>query len=408
MVDKPSTRGRLYRMGYVALPVVALVVVGLLVGLAIAQNDEAVTVSLGSPERVASPVQTAEGHIILVTTERSEVVTVKVDTETKSAIQTAHSLGEGVLEALPLEFISRIELATTEAAGTSKTVAVVTTCPAESVVEIPDAGRQCQGVADAVSFELDSEATRLGAPTALPAGTGNGWLYAAGGTFVWSSVDLKAPTYIPRRFIYREDDSSWDEIRTVEPSDLEGAGECTTNTDLWVLRGRIGPRTLDGPDNARPVPNGNYQLFRYPLNGTTDANWEPFRIGDLDTTDFVRLACGEEEAYVWTGGPSIFSTKEPSRPFEGIEGSVYGLRGNPAKRPVVFTREETAPQVYGNSACALLEPGGVLVKGKEPPSSVDSREASSCNSVPWPSADGYTAVSLEQVPPDVTVTVSKW
>ena len=161
---------------------------------------------------------------------------------------------------------------------------MVTTCPPESVVEIPDGGKQCQIVPQAMSYEVDSEATRLGRPTALPPETGHGWLYASGAAFIWSSADLNASTYIPRRFISQEEEKSWEEIRTVEPSDLEGAGECTTTTDLWVLRGRIGPRTLNGPDNTKPELMGNYQLFRYPLNGAMDNGWQPYEIGDLGST----------------------------------------------------------------------------------------------------------------------------
>lgn len=408
MFQDAKSPSRLRRVRYIALPVVGLALIGLLVGLAIAQNDETAPVSLGSPERVSAPVRTAEGHIILMMAEDSEILTVRVDPQANSAVRTVHAFREGVLESLPPGPVGRIELATRVADDKSKTLAVVTTCPPDSVVEIPDQGEQCQVVPNAMSYEVDSQATRLSQPTPLPQGTGHGWLYASDAGFIWSSVDLDAPTYIPRRFIYREEGSSWEQIEPVEPSDLEGAGECTTTSDLWVLRGRIGPRTLDGPDNAKPQDAGSYQLFRYPLTGATAASWQPYEIGDLDKTDFVRLACGDEAAYVWTGGPSLYSTEQPSTPLEGIEGSVYGLRGNAAKRPVVFTREETAPQVYGNPACALIEPGGRLVKGNEAPSSVDSTGSSSCNAVPWPGEDGYTAVLLEQIPPEVTVSVSDW
>lgn len=406
--NMPRSPSPLRRVGYIALPVAGLALIGLLVSLAIAQNDEAAPVSLGSPERVSAPVRTAEGHIILMMAEDSEILTVRVDPQANSAIRTVHPRREGILDTLPPGPVGRIELATRVADDKSQTLAVVTTCPLDPVVQIPDQGEQCQVVPNAMSYEVDSEATRLTQPTALPQGTGHGWLYASGAGFIWSSVDLKAPTYVPRRFIYREEGSSWEAIEPVEPSDLEGAGECTTTTDLWVLRGRIGPRTLDGPDNAKPQPTGSYQLFRYPLNGDTTASWQPYEIGDLDTTDFVRLACGEEAAYIWTGGSSLYSTREPATPVPGIEGSVYGLRGNAAKRPVVFTREETAPQVYASSACALVEPGGRLVKGNEAPSSVDSTHSSSCNAVPWPGEDGYTAILLKQIPPEVTVSVSDW
>lgn len=160
-------------------------------------------------------------------TESGWLNAVRVDPGSRSAVPTPHPVGP--------ELVDRIELATRVVGGRSTTLAVNTTCPQESVARIPDRGRRCLVKPRATSYEVSSDGTRLSRPVPLPQGSGRGWLDGSGAAFVWTSVDLNSPTYMPLRFLYRG--GSWEPVRTMEVSNLGGAGECATLSDLWALRG---------------------------------------------------------------------------------------------------------------------------------------------------------------------------
>jgi hypothetical protein len=351
--------------------VVVLALCLLLAACSTSNDQQLVAVSVGLPEQVADPILNAEGNILAGRFTGSEAQIVKLDQGRALPRATLSAEGD----------ISDLQLATrTAGSQRGRTLAVATSCPGGYGDQpVQEEFRTCLSPPAMVSVELDGEGRKVGEQTSLPSGLKEGTLFASESTFVWEGRDRAS------RAIYT--DGRWRKINTEEPATNAVTSRCTTRNHLWVLHGDSGPRTMTGSGSVQPNPNPSFSLFRYVLDGSTDNEWVRAPIAGLERTDFAQLACGVDEAFVRVGD-SLYSTASPDKPIGGITAGLDELRGNAAKRPVLFLEDGT---------CTIVSEGGRLLQGRERQGSATSARASSCDSVPWPRGDGFVGLSQDLV-----------
>lgn len=255
---------------------------------------------------------------------------------------------------------------------TSPALAVIGSCPEGfGSQRANDEFKQCIGPLQFASMELDELGRQSGERVPLPTDASEGALFSSRRVSVWDDRDGKPAVYAQ---------GSWQNVRTDPPSTSGTVDRCASQDHFWLLTGTNGPRSLTGQDNAVPMES-NYELFRMRLDGSLDNPWERVIISGLEDADSAEMACGENEAFVRVNF-SLFSTQFPDRPVPDSEG-VIELRANEARRPVAFL------DYY--DACAAVLPGGRLLPSNDPPGSV-TREDSNCNSVPWTTGEGVSAI----------------
>jgi hypothetical protein len=342
-------------------------------------DQQPVSISVGLPERVAAPIRNREGNVLSGRFTGSEAQIVKLELGT--AIPRAELAADGVITGMQLA---------TRAGGspTGRSLAVVTSCPGgfgdqPEYEEI----RTCLSPPAMASIELDDEGRAIGPQISLPPGLPEGGLFASESAFVWEGWDPA------NRAIYA--DGQWRRLDAVEPATTRVTSRCSTKKDLWVLHGDSGPKSVTGPDNALANPSPNLTLFSYLLDGSADNPWVQVPVAGLEGGKSAELACGDEEAFVRVGN-SLYSTASPAQPVGGIESGIDELRGNPARRPVLFLEDRT---------CAIVAAGGRLLPGRELQSSATSPRASTCDSVPWPKGNGFIGLTQDQLG---NITLGNW
>ncbi len=365
--------------------VVVVSCVALAFGVAGSQEEE--RTNLGAFRDVGPPIVTDEGDVLMGVAEGPNVVIVRIPEGTGSPERITALSVEGLVD--------NVELATAPPSSDSDdptTLAVVVSCPTEFIDAGPDMenAKICGSNSEFISFELDSRGRRISEPAPLPDDVEEGRLFATSKGFLWawSAQDTGVGRAMPERATYFE--GAWRALELEQPSSLNAIDQCTTLTDLWILYGNSGPRSLDGLDNAMPKEDLQYIVFRYELAGAShpEQSWNVVDVPGLELTDFAELACGRDNGYV-AFDDTLYALGDEVKRVDGVRGSIYSLVDNRALYPIVFVSEGP-----GESQCALIDPNDRLVYASEPAGSADQNRISVCDGVPWRIGDQYAAVYL--------------
>jgi hypothetical protein len=367
----------------------SVVVVGCVaLAFGVAGSQEEDRTNLGAFRDVGPPIVTDEGDVLIGVADGPDVVIVRIPEGTGSPERITALTVEGLVD--------DVELATvppSSDSGDARTLAVVVSCPTEFIDAGPgfENAKVCGSNSDFVSFELDSRGRRTSEPAPLPDDVEEGRLFATGDGFLWawSAQDTGVGRATPERANYF--DGAWQVLKLEQPSDLNAIDQCTTLTDLWILYGNSGPRSLDGLDNAMPKEDLQYTVFRYELVGESHAeqSWKGVDVPGLELSDFAELACGRNNGYV-AFDDTLYALGDEVKRVENDRGSIYSLVDNRGLHPVVFVSERP-----GEARCALIDPDNELVYASEPAGSADQNRVSVCDGVPWEIGDRYAAVYLD-------------
>ena len=356
-----------------ALIAVFALVATVAAGLGWAQMGDAQTlvIPLAENEIIASTVRTGDGTFLVGRRSQQRVRIAIVSTDLK--------IEEGaVLEADgPIVDFELASSPSDEAGTEGAAIAVLASCPDGFGEQLPtDDFKNCVGPLKAVSIELDtSDGQAVGPQKPLPAGTGSGSLFASSEAYVWDSWDANPAIY---------SQGEWQNPTSKLSTSTRIDDRCASKDAFWVMTGNDGPRSVTGQDNAQPISEPGYELFRYELDASLGSEWQAVAIGDLEKAGSADLACGDQEAFLRVDH-SLISTNRPDKPIAEAEGIVK-LRSNPALRPIAILEHY--------DACAVVLPGGILKPGDEEAGTI--RKAHSiCDAVPWPTEDGLLAVEVD-------------